>query len=159
VRGFAVLLCIVPAVGLALSTPTPAELPYASGLFNVMRNLGGAVGIATVNTWLQDFTRLHTLRISEAMGHGGADSDRVVSALASQLENNGNADALLGAQAQVTAMVTRAAAVEAFRDVFMLLAGLFIVALVIVPFCKRPPLPAQASSPSAPPAAEPAAAH
>ena len=44
---------------------------------------------------LQDFTRIHTLRISEAMGHGGADSDRVVSALAAQLENNGTADPAL----------------------------------------------------------------
>ena len=148
VRGFAVLLCIVPAVGLALSTPSPAELPYASGLFNVMRNLGGAVGIATVNTWLQDFTRMHALRIGEAMGHGGGDTDSLTSALARQLEINGNSDALIGAQAQLTAIVTRAAAVEAFRDVFYLLAGLFIVALVIVPFCKRPPLPGQVTAPS-----------
>ena len=143
VRGFAVLLCIVPAVGLALSTPSPAELPFASGLFNVMRNLGGAVGIATVNTWLQDFAREHALRLSEALGRGGAGSEQLLAGLASRLQANGAsaADAVLGAQAQVAQIVARAAAVEAFRDVFWLLGACFVAGLLLVPFCKPPPLP------------------
>ena len=61
VRSFAIMLCIVPSVGLALGNFEGAELRYASGLFNLMRNLGGAIGIAVVNTWLQDATRLHAL--------------------------------------------------------------------------------------------------
>ena len=53
-RGFAIMLCIVPSVGMALTGFAMAELRYASGLFNLMRNLGGAIGIAVVNTWLAD---------------------------------------------------------------------------------------------------------
>ena len=56
-RGFAMMLCIVPAVNMALAGFQPAELKYAAGLFNLMRNLGGAIGIATVNSWLLDNTR------------------------------------------------------------------------------------------------------
>src|SRR5436190_5934138 len=56
IRGLAMLLCIVPAVGMALNGVAPEELRYASGLFNLMRNLGGAIGIAVVNTWLIDFS-------------------------------------------------------------------------------------------------------
>jgi MFS transporter, DHA2 family, multidrug resistance protein len=39
-RGFAIMLCIVPSVTLALSGFAKAELRYASGLFNLIRNLG-----------------------------------------------------------------------------------------------------------------------
>jgi len=65
VRGFATLLCIVPSVGMALNGVAPTELRYASGLFNLSRNMGGAVGIAVTTTWLGDFARLHALRLSE----------------------------------------------------------------------------------------------
>ena len=70
VRGFAMLLCIVPAVGMALNGVPPSDLRYASGLFNLMRNMGGAVGIAIATTLLQDFGRLHGERFGEAMDHG-----------------------------------------------------------------------------------------
>ncbi|HTD28032.1 MAG TPA: hypothetical protein VK660_01450 [Xanthomonadaceae bacterium] len=57
------MLCIVSSVNLALSGFEMAELRYASGLFNLMRNLGGAIGIAVVNTWLQDYARINVARI------------------------------------------------------------------------------------------------
>ena len=57
----------VPTVGLALNGVPPAELRYASGLFNLTRNLGGAIGIAAVTTWLQDFGRIHGERFGEAL--------------------------------------------------------------------------------------------
>ncbi|HXL98939.1 MAG TPA: DHA2 family efflux MFS transporter permease subunit, partial [Rhizomicrobium sp.] len=70
-RGFAILLCIVPAVGMALNGVPPAELRFASGLFNLMRNLGGAIGIAAVTTGLQDFGFLHGERFGEALSNAG----------------------------------------------------------------------------------------
>jgi hypothetical protein len=64
------MLCIVPSVTLALGGFAMAELRYASGLFNLMRNLGGAIGIAVVNTWLGDFARIHVQRFGEATAFG-----------------------------------------------------------------------------------------
>ncbi|MGX9105052.1 MFS transporter, partial [Escherichia coli] len=81
VRSFAIMLCIVPSVGLALGNFQGAELRYASGLFNLMRNLGGAIGIAVVNTWLQDATRLHALRLSEALGQSARGAEEMVAKL------------------------------------------------------------------------------
>src|SRR5258708_13533400 len=43
VRGAAVMLCLLPSTALALSGFDPAHIPNASGLFNLMRNLGGAL--------------------------------------------------------------------------------------------------------------------
>ncbi len=59
VRGAGLLFCLVPAVGMALGVVKASELRDASGLNNLSRNLGGAIGIAVVNTWLLDFARLH----------------------------------------------------------------------------------------------------
>jgi DHA2 family multidrug resistance protein len=43
VRGAAVMLCPLPSTALALSGFDAAGVPNASGLFNLMRNLGGAI--------------------------------------------------------------------------------------------------------------------
>jgi len=45
-RGFPQVFAVAPAVTLGLGSLPLERLKYASGLFNMMRNLGGAVGIA-----------------------------------------------------------------------------------------------------------------
>ncbi|MDQ0559838.1 DHA2 family multidrug resistance protein [Rhizobium mesoamericanum] len=50
VRGAAIMFCLLPPTRLALGTLPPARVPDASGLFNLMRNLGGAIGIAMIDT-------------------------------------------------------------------------------------------------------------
>ena len=140
VRSFAVMLCIVPSVGLALGNFQGPELRYASGLFNLMRNAGGAVGIALVNTWLQDDTRLHALRLSEALGQAPRVANDTAAALAHGLAQvtPDPANALLMAQGMMSRIVGREALTLAFDDVFRLMAYLFVAALVLVPFCKPP---------------------
>ncbi len=149
IRSFAIMLCIVPSVGLALGNFQGAELRYASGLFNLMRNLGGAIGIAVVNTWLQDMTRLHALRLNEAMGSHAAVGG-AFSALGERLKAmTPDADrARLMAESMLGRVAGREALTLAFDDVFRLMAYLFIAALVMVPFCRPPriggPPPAEA---------------
>ncbi len=145
-RGFAVMLCIVPSVTMALSGFAAAELRYASGLFNLMRNLGGALGIAIVNTWLQDGTRAQVARLGEALGRAGGHAPEFVAALAARIGQltADSANALLLAQGEIAQVVGRQALTIAFNDVFRLMAWLFILALVMVPFCKAPALAAAA---------------
>src|SRR5919109_2841256 len=64
-RGFAQQFAVAPAVTLTLGGLTPERLKLASGLFNLMRNLGGAIGIAACGTILNDRTNLHFLRLAE----------------------------------------------------------------------------------------------
>ncbi len=79
------MLCIVPSVGLALNGFDMTELRYASGLFNLMRNLGGAIGIAVVNTWLDDNTRIQAARMGESLGEAGRRAPDFVAALAGRI--------------------------------------------------------------------------
>jgi DHA2 family multidrug resistance protein len=64
-RGFAQLFAVAPTVTLTLGGLAPDRLKLASGLFNLMRNLGGAIGIAACGTILNDRTNLHFLRLAE----------------------------------------------------------------------------------------------
>ncbi|WP_254605253.1 DHA2 family efflux MFS transporter permease subunit [Sphingomonas bacterium] len=50
VRGAAVMFCLLPPTRLALGHLPLAAVPNASGLFNVTRNLGGAIGLALIDT-------------------------------------------------------------------------------------------------------------
>ncbi|HEU5015213.1 MAG TPA: DHA2 family efflux MFS transporter permease subunit, partial [Roseiflexaceae bacterium] len=63
-RGFPQVFAVAPAVTLGLGSLSPERLKYASGLFNMMRNLGGAVGIAMCGLVLNDRTNLHFLNIA-----------------------------------------------------------------------------------------------
>jgi DHA2 family multidrug resistance protein len=148
-RGFAIMLCIVPSVNMALTGFEAAELRYASGLFNLMRNLGGAVGIAMVNTWLADQTRIHAARFGESLGEPGRGASDFLSGVAANL-GGGAGDplqALQLARGEFANLVGRLALTAAFQEVFRLMAWLFLAALVMVPFCR--PVPNAASAPPA----------
>ncbi len=57
VRGFALMFCYLPANMIALGTLPPDKLKNAAGLYNLTRDLGGAIGLATIGTIMN--TRLH----------------------------------------------------------------------------------------------------
>jgi len=137
-RGFAIMLCIVPSVTMALGGFAAAELRHASGLFNLMRNLGGAVGIAIVNTLLQDETRRHVARFGEALGEAARSAPAAIGELAARFGQTtaDSAHALLVAQAEIADVVVRAALTLAFNDVFRMMSWMFIAALILVPLCR-----------------------
>jgi DHA2 family multidrug resistance protein len=118
-----------------------AELRYASGLFNLMRNLGGAIGIAIVNTWLQNYTRIDAARIGESLGEAGRHAPNVVAGLAERINlvTPDSAHALLVAQGEFAHLISRYALTLSFNEAFRQMAWLFIAALVLVPFCRPAP--------------------
>ena len=82
VRGVAVLFTMVPVVGMALGGMPQVELRDASGFNNLMRNLGGAVGIALVNTWLIDFLGVHLASLADAVSHAPEAAANALTGLA-----------------------------------------------------------------------------
>jgi DHA2 family multidrug resistance protein len=141
-RGFAIMLCIVPSVNLALSGFEGLELRAASGLFNLMRNLGGAIGIAVVNTWLADNTRIQAAR----------NAPDLVAAVAGRISSGlgDTSQAVLAARAEFARVVGRYALTTAFDEVFRTMAWVFLAALIMVPFCKPAPgMPGGAALPDA----------
>ena len=141
-RGFAIMLCIVPSVAMALNGFAAAELRYASGLFNLMRNLGGAIGIAVVNTWLQDNARIQAARMGESLGEAGHSAPDTLAGLAHRFGaiTSDPHRALLLAQGEFARVVARTALTLSFAEVFRMMAWMFLAALIMVPFCRGTPL-------------------
>jgi DHA2 family multidrug resistance protein len=145
------MLCIVPSVNLALSGFEGLELRAASGLFNLMSNLGGAIGIAVVNTWLADTTRIQAARLGEALGEHGRHAPELIAAMAARFSSGmgDTGQAVLAARAEFARVVGRYALASAFDEVFRTMAWVFLAALVMVPFCKPAPLTAAPVAPDA----------
>ena len=66
-RGMAFMFCLLPTTSLALGALPPAEVPNASGLFNLMRNLGGAIGLAVIDTLIQQRVPIHVAALVERL--------------------------------------------------------------------------------------------
>ncbi|MDE1915255.1 MAG: DHA2 family efflux MFS transporter permease subunit [Sphingomonadales bacterium] len=70
IRGAALMVCILAATRLALGHLPQAEVANASGLFNLARNLGGAVGLALIDTVIYSQTPRHVAAIVAALRRG-----------------------------------------------------------------------------------------
>jgi len=142
VRGFAVLFSMVPVMGMALSELPAAELRDASGLANLTRNLGGAVGIALVNTWLLRFLALHLEALARSANAAPQRALQAAQGLAQLFGAGGVAPdeaRLMAAQTLVRGAAAQALTL-AFGDVFRLCAGLFAGSLLLAPFCRPGPM-------------------
>jgi DHA2 family multidrug resistance protein len=143
VRGAASMFCIVPVVGLALGAFSDQELPDASGITNLMRNLGGAVGIALANTWLVRFFAQHLRGLGEGLSPDVVREQLAVAAGRLSGDLPDPVQALAAAQAALTRLVGLDALSLAFQDVFGLFAWVTLAGLVLIPFCRGGPLTSQ----------------
>ncbi len=141
-RGVGMMFAIVPINNVALGSLPPERVKNASGLYNLMRNLGGAVGLAGINTLLNDRTDLHLVRLHEALTWARGPAVETLDSLVARFHSYG-ADAKAMALKQLTMIVHRQGLVLAFEDVFLVLAVLFVGIAVLTLVMKRPgPAPA-----------------
>jgi DHA2 family multidrug resistance protein len=66
-RGHGFMFCMLPMTNLALGTLPMHEVKNGSGLFNLMRNLGGAIGLAVINTLLAERNAFHWSHLSNSV--------------------------------------------------------------------------------------------
>jgi DHA2 family multidrug resistance protein len=138
-RGFSQQFAVAPAVTLTLGGLTPNKLKLASGLFNLMRNLGGAIGIAACGTILNDRTNLHFLRLAENL----TPANPAMKAWLAKVAAHGSAyfgDAVQGREVaihQLRALAFREAQVLTYGDAFVALMLCFILATALVPLMRK----------------------
>src|SRR5215468_5969825 len=85
-RGFPQVFAVAPAVTLGLGSLPPERLKYASGLFNMMRNLGGAVGIAVCGAILNARTNFHFDAIASHLTPANGPMQRFVASAAQRYQ-------------------------------------------------------------------------
>jgi DHA2 family multidrug resistance protein len=136
-RGVGMMLAMVPTNTFALGTLAPERVKNASGLFNLTRNLGGAVGLAVINQTLNERTDLHISRLHDSVTWGNATAVETLNMLTQRMQGMG--DAALMALKQLSQIVHRQAVVMGYGDVFFLLAVFYFGLSLLVLFLKKPP--------------------
>ena len=124
-RGCSIMIAMVPVNNIALGTLPPSKMKGASGLYNLTRNLGGAVGLAIINTMINTRTDLHLARLHERISLSHIPAQEMLDALTARLGSLGT-DANLAAMAKLNALVHREALVMAFGDLFLALTVLSV---------------------------------
>jgi len=137
-RGIGMMCAMVPTNTIALGTLPPERVKNASGLFNLMRNLGGAVGLAVINQVLNERTDLHIARLHERVNWGNATAVETLNMFTQRMQGMG--DSALMAMKQLSQIVHRQAAVMGYGDAFFLLT-IFYLALSLLVFLLHKPSP------------------
>jgi DHA2 family multidrug resistance protein len=136
-RGMGLMLSIVPINNIALGTLPPERLKNAAGLYNLMRNLGGAVGLALLTTILNDRTDLHLARLHESVTWSRQPALETLNSFVQRFSSYGG-DAQAMALKQLNKIVHQQGVVMAFADVFLVLTFLFVGLAVLALVMKRP---------------------
>lgn len=138
VRGMGLLICILTATRLAMGTLPSHEISNAAGLFNVMRNLGGAVGLAAMDTIRDIRMDYHWNQLIHSID---MTRDTVVQQLyQSQMSLMGMvSDPVAASIKQMSQRVMVQASVLSFNDLFLLLGVIYLCAVPLMLFMRKPP--------------------
>ena len=119
-RGAGVMLAMIAAQQVTMSTLPPHMVKNASGLVNLSRNVGGAFGLALLNTSLTHNTALHMNELTQAIPTSEAGMQDLLTGL--QARFAGSMDPAGAAMKAVYGMLERQATTLAFGDAFAMLA-------------------------------------
>lgn len=136
-RGCSLMICMVPINNLALGTLPPERMKNASGLFNLTRNLGGAVGLAIINTMLTQRQDDHYARLSEQLSWSNQAALDWLSSVGANYDSYG-LDGTAVAIKKLSGIATQQATLLSFMDVFMGLTVLFTSLIFTVLLLKKP---------------------
>ncbi len=147
-RGMGLIMSMVPSNFIALGTLPPHKLPNATGLVTVCRNLGGAVGLAALNTMRLNYANLHNQEISIGLDPSRPEVQQFLLQAEASLRAAGVADPHGAAVAQLVRRMQLESSVMTFNNLFLVMAICFAAMLVMAPLLKRP-APPQAGAPAA----------
>lgn len=138
VRALGMPLVIVPLTTLATTNIEPSLAGSASALFNMLRNLGGSIGLALLATQLNTREKFHSVRLGESVSIFHPSTVERLDRLTAALVASGR-DAVTAAQGALQGLalaIRREAYVMAYADCFAILGVILAVMVVLVWFCR-----------------------
>ena len=139
-QGAGMALLFVPLTTVSMATIAPQRMGYATSLFNLMRNIGGGIGIAITGTMLARTRQANSALLGEHVTAFDTTSATVLEQLKAGFMAGG-ADVVSAtnqAYGALYAMIQRQAAMVSFVNIFRLLGLLFIVLIPLVLIMRRP---------------------
>ncbi|TCM70020.1 MDR family MFS transporter [Rhizobium sp. BK068] len=141
IRAVGQALVFAPLSAIATAGIEQENAGSASALFNMMRNLGGAVGIASLQTFLTKREQFHSNILTNSVSvFEEATRDRVAK-LTAYFMNHGASDQAVATHKAVVAIalkLRKQANIMAFSDTFFLLGVALLVALLATLLLKKP---------------------
>jgi DHA2 family multidrug resistance protein len=139
-QGAGMALLFVPLTTVSMATIAPQRMGNATSLFNLMRNIGGSVGIALTGTYLQR----HRSVVSSALGEHINVYDPVSRSMIEQITRGliaAGSDAVTATQRAyviLEGMLFRQASMVTFVTIFRLMGVVFLMMIPLVFLMKRP---------------------
>jgi MFS transporter, DHA2 family, multidrug resistance protein len=139
ITGFALSFVFVPLATLATSTVPNQEMGNATGLFNMLRNIGGSIGIAMATTALVRRADLYQNYLAANLSPSGAVLQQKSAAMSYYLAHRiGPAGARPGSFALIYGLMQQQAAMRAYVDVFRWTAVLALICAIATFLFRKP---------------------
>jgi MFS transporter, DHA2 family, multidrug resistance protein len=136
VRGVAIMFCLLPPTRIALGALPELEVADASGLFNLMRNLGGAIGIALIDTILYGRVAMYAEDFRVRLLAGDISAAKAIGLDPALLANRPPGPPDAAAVAFVRPMVEKASLALCVNEAWAMLACVAIAGVLLVPFAR-----------------------
>ena len=132
-RGAAVMLCLLPPIRIALGHLPSHDVANASGLFNLMRNLGGAIGIALIDTVIYGRAPVIGERLGQALEKGDVAAAKAVGLPMERfLAHVPGTPVDPGLMGYIRSAVERQAMVEAINEAWAIMAILTLIGALVM---------------------------
>ena len=153
-QGVALSFLFIPLMALAMARIQPEKMGNATSIFNLMRNIGGSVGIAIMTTFLARRTQMHQNHLVANITAGNLKTLMMLRGMQANFYAHG-ADAVTASRKSLAALyglVQEHASMLAFVEAFWLMGVVFLLMIPFLPllqYTKRKPSP-----PARPPQSE-----
>ncbi len=139
-QGTSLGLLFVPLTTITNGPIPKEEMGNATSLFNLMRNIGASIGIASVTTLVSRHTQEHSNDLSQHISNSSPAAVQMFQSVRNAMMAQGAdlATATRQAYAALSGMVQRQAAMLSYLDAFFLLAVLFVLCLPLIFLMKKP---------------------
>jgi len=140
IQGASLALLFVPLTTATMDPIPKEEMGNATSMFNLMRNLGGSVGIATATTFLFRRTQFHTHLLGARVTALNPAAALQLKAIESNMIAHGSdpTTAVHQAYGTIWGLVQQQASIQAFIDTFRAMSVVFLLMLPLLPIMKRP---------------------
>ena len=140
VRAIGQALVLTPLTSIATQAIAPKDAANASGLFNMLRNLGGATGTALLETIITKREQFHSNIIGQSVTLTRDEVRRRIDEITGYFTSHGVSDAALAQHRAIVALgnaVKRQALIMGFSDTFEVIGVMLAIAAIAILFARK----------------------
>jgi MFS transporter, DHA2 family, multidrug resistance protein len=139
-QGISMSMVFVPMTTIAMDAIRREDMGNATSIFNLMRNIGGSIGIATAATLLERSRQIHTNILGAHVTPYSLNSQLLINQMSSGMIANGTdpVTATQRSHAMLFGMVQQQATMLSFIDLMRLFGVLFVVIVPLILLAKPP---------------------